>query len=156
MVARGLRFVLDNDVTDLCLSFPAETPEPSLANAPVTNDNKHLYITAMLAAAVPKGVRDAAMLIGFGLSEVIPPVSLLWHFPNTTACDCVLNRQDVLAMFSAAELSALLCGPRDINVDDWQRNTVYGTFSETDQIITWFWQAVRSFDAKVSDFLYRL
>jgi HECT-domain (ubiquitin-transferase) len=53
-------------------------------------------------------------------------------------------------MFVGAELRALLCGPWDIDVDDWQRNTVYGNIDESSPVIKWFWEAVRSFTPKVT------
>jgi E3 ubiquitin-protein ligase NEDD4 len=51
-----------------------------------------------------------------------------------------------LEIFDEKELELLLGGITDIDVEDWQKNTEYKNCSPTDQIIVWFWKAVKSFD----------
>ena len=39
----------------------------------------------------------------------------------------------------------LIGGMADIDVNDWKANTDYRKYTENDQTIKWFWQAVESF-----------
>eukprot|EP00118_Oscarella_pearsei_P018737 m.193904 g.193904 ORF g.193904 m.193904 type:complete len:124 (+) comp39482_c1_seq82:2596-2967(+) len=40
----------------------------------------------------------------------------------------------------------MLCGMQEIDVADWQRNTVYKNYNKNSKQVQWFWQAVRSYD----------
>lgn len=51
-----------------------------------------------------------------------------------------------LQYFDERELELLLCGMQEIDVDDWQRNTVYRHYAPQSKHIVWFWQFVRSLD----------
>lgn len=42
----------------------------------------------------------------------------------------------------------LIGGIADIDVDDWKKHTDYRSYKEDDDIIQWFWQAVRSWDSE--------
>ncbi len=66
----------------------------------------------------------------------------------------LLLAQEPLALFTGPEFRALLCGPLDIDVDDWEKNTVYSRFSPDSVVIKWFWTAVRSFSGKVRCVLF--
>ena len=43
-------------------------------------------------------------------------------------------------------LQLLLCGMQDVDVEDWQRNTVYRHYAPQSKQIQWFWQFVKSLD----------
>ena len=45
-----------------------------------------------------------------------------------------------LQYFDERELELMLCGMQKIDVDDWQRNTVYRHYTKTSKQIQWFWQ----------------
>jgi HECT-domain (ubiquitin-transferase) len=49
-----------------------------------------------------------------------------------------------LSLFTASELEVLIAGDADINVDVLKAHSSYSGFSESDKIIKWFWQIVRS------------
>jgi hypothetical protein len=34
----------------------------------------------------------------------------------------------------------MLCGMQEIDVDDWQRNTIYRHYTKSSKQIQWFWQ----------------
>lgn len=38
----------------------------------------------------------------------------------------------------------MLCGMQEIDVDDWQRNTIYRHYTKQNKPIAYFWQYVRS------------
>uniref|UniRef100_A0A915HTA8 HECT-type E3 ubiquitin transferase n=1 Tax=Romanomermis culicivorax TaxID=13658 RepID=A0A915HTA8_ROMCU len=42
--------------------------------------------------------------------------------------------------FDERELELLLCGMQDIDVDDWQRNTIYRHYTPASKQVQWFWQ----------------
>jgi NEDD4-like E3 ubiquitin-protein ligase WWP1 len=46
--------------------------------------------------------------------------------------------------FDERELELLLCGMQEIDVEDWQRNTVYRHYAPQSKQIQWFWQFVQS------------
>ena len=52
--------------------------------------------------------------------------------------------QHLLFMFDHQELELLLCGVPVIDVDEWERHTVYkGRYNNQHQVVKWFWEAVR-------------
>lgn len=51
-----------------------------------------------------------------------------------------------LKYFDERELELMLCGMQEIDVDDWQRNTIYRHYNRSSKQIVWFWQFVRETD----------
>lgn len=55
----------------------------------------------------------------------------------------------------------MLCGMQEIDVDDWQRNTIYRHYNRSSKQIVWFWQvnmhkaAINYFD-KIYDLIKSL
>lgn len=45
-----------------------------------------------------------------------------------------------LKYFDERELELMLCGMQEIDVDDWQRNTIYRHYNRNSKQIVWFWQ----------------
>lgn len=45
-----------------------------------------------------------------------------------------------LKYFVERELELMLCGMQEIDVDDWQRNTIYRHYNRNSKQIVWFWQ----------------
>lgn len=50
-----------------------------------------------------------------------------------------------LKYFDERELELMLCGMQEIDVDDWQRNTIYRHYNRNSKQIVWFWQVSFSF-----------
>ena len=52
-----------------------------------------------------------------------------------------------LTVFDYQELELMLCGLPEIDMDDWEANTIYSGLYEhkgkRDQVVTWFWEIVR-------------
>ena len=45
-----------------------------------------------------------------------------------------------LQYFDERELELMLCGMQEIDVDDWQRNSVYRHYTKNSKQVQWFWQ----------------
>lgn len=48
-----------------------------------------------------------------------------------------------LHYFDERELELLLCGMQEIDIEDWQRNTIYRHYTRNSRQIIWFWQFVK-------------
>lgn len=55
--------------------------------------------------------------------------------------------EPALTVFDANELELILCGLPEIDMDDWQANTIYSGLFESQgaksQVIEWFWEVVQ-------------
>ncbi|KAG4222302.1 hypothetical protein PC116_g29223, partial [Phytophthora cactorum] len=56
--------------------------------------------------------------------------------------------QDLINVFDERELELLIGGIADIDVDDWKKHTDYRGYTESDEVIQFFWQTVRSWDGE--------
>ena len=56
--------------------------------------------------------------------------------------------QELVNVFDERELELLIGGIGEVDVDDWARHTDYRSYTQTDQVISWFWQCVRSWPAE--------
>ncbi|KJE90630.1 ubiquitin ligase [Capsaspora owczarzaki ATCC 30864] len=138
----SLRWILDNDIDnadyDLDLSFTVDHESFGVVNTVelrengaqtrVTEENKKEYIQAMVDWRVRRGIKDQFQSFMFGFNEIIPP--------------------QLLGIFDEKELELLICGLNELDVADWEANTIYRSYTPTSKQVKWFWQAVRSFDAE--------
>ncbi|XP_067624838.1 E3 ubiquitin-protein ligase Su(dx) [Eurosta solidaginis] len=92
----------------------------------VTEDNKEEYITLMTEWRMTRGIEQQTKTFLEGFNEVVP---LEW-----------------LKYFDERELELILCGMQDVDVDDWQRNTIYRHYNRNSKQVMWFWQFVRDTD----------
>ncbi|CCD71932.1 E3 ubiquitin-protein ligase wwp-1 [Caenorhabditis elegans] len=92
----------------------------------VTEENKLEYIELLVEWRFNRGVEQQTKAFFTGFNSVFP---LEW-----------------MQYFDERELELLLCGMQDVDVDDWQRNTVYRHYAPQSKQVTWFWQWVRSLD----------
>ncbi|POM68650.1 HECT E3 ubiquitin ligase, partial [Phytophthora palmivora] len=125
----------DGNVEDLALTFSVSEMEfgevvtrnlvPDGANIPVTNENRirYIHLMANYKLNVLSSIESAAFLKGF--RDLIPGT---W-----------------IQMFAPAELQMLIGGTAtNIDINDWERNTVYGGgYHPSQRIIQWFWEIVR-------------
>jgi len=51
-----------------------------------------------------------------------------------------------LQYFDERELELMLCGMQEIDVQDWQRNTIYRHYTRNSKQVQWFWQFVKESD----------
>lgn len=45
-----------------------------------------------------------------------------------------------LKYFDERELELMLCGMQEIDIEDWQRNTIYRHYNRNSKQVAWFWQ----------------
>ncbi|XP_037927507.1 E3 ubiquitin-protein ligase Su(dx) [Teleopsis dalmanni] len=92
----------------------------------VTEENKEEYISLMTEWRMTRGIEQQTKTFLEGFNEVVP---LEW-----------------LKYFDERELELILCGMQDVDVDDWQRNTIYRHYNRNSKQVVWFWQFVRDTD----------
>uniref|UniRef100_A0A2M4BBW2 HECT-type E3 ubiquitin transferase n=1 Tax=Anopheles marajoara TaxID=58244 RepID=A0A2M4BBW2_9DIPT len=92
----------------------------------VTEENKEEYISLMTEWRMTRGIEEQTKTFLDGFNEVVP---LEW-----------------LKYFDERELELMLCGMQEIDVDDWQRNSIYRHYNRNSKQVAWFWQFVRETD----------
>ncbi|CAL8400960.1 unnamed protein product [Gadus morhua 'NCC'] len=98
-------------------------------NVQVTEENKEEYISLMAEWRFSRGVEGQTKAFLDGFNEVVP---LQW-----------------LQYFDEKELEVMLCGMQEVDLQDWQRNTVYRHYTRNSKQIIWFWQLVKEVDNEV-------
>lgn len=93
------------------------------ADKRVDDSNKEEYLRLMTDWRFSRGQEEQTKAFLDGFNEVLP---LEW-----------------LHYFDERELELLLCGMQKIDIDDWQRNTIYRHYTRNSRQIIWFWQFVR-------------
>jgi len=134
----SLVWVRDNNVEDCGLEMyfsvdfellgeikPFEL-KPGGGDILVNEENKGEYINLITEWRMTRGIEDQTKKFLEGFNEVVP---LEW-----------------LQYFDERELELMLCGMQEIDVDDWQRNTIYRHYAKTSKQVMWFWQFVRAMD----------
>ena len=136
---RSLQWILDNDITDVLEQtfstdderFGVTTVEdliPNGRNIDVTNDNKKEYVDLMVKWRIEKRIAEQFQAFKEGFHELIP--------------------QDLINVFDERELELLIGGIAEIDVDDWKKHTDYRGYTESDEVIQFFWQTIRSWDGE--------
>ncbi|XP_060807947.1 E3 ubiquitin-protein ligase Su(dx) [Amyelois transitella] len=92
----------------------------------VTETNKEHYLQLVTQWRMTRGIEEQTTAFLEGFNEVI---TLEW-----------------LKYFDERELELMLCGMQEVDVDDWQRNTIYRHYTRTSKQVLWFWQFVRQVD----------
>lgn len=136
---RSLQWMLDNDITDVLEQtfstdderFGVTTVEdliPNGRNIDVTNENKKEYVDLMVKWRIEKRIAEQFQAFKEGFHELIP--------------------QDLINVFDERELELLIGGIAEIDVDDWKKHTDYRGYTESDEVIQFFWQTIRSWDGE--------
>ncbi|CAL8088345.1 unnamed protein product [Calicophoron daubneyi] len=92
----------------------------------VTENNKMEYIRLMVDWRFNRGIKRQTEAVHKGIHEVLEPQ---W-----------------LQLFDERELELLLSGMPEIDVDDWERNTIYLKYTRSSKQVGWFWKFVRTLD----------
>uniref|UniRef100_A0A1I8G817 HECT-type E3 ubiquitin transferase n=1 Tax=Macrostomum lignano TaxID=282301 RepID=A0A1I8G817_9PLAT len=100
--------------------------KPGGRDIPVNNDNKEDYIQLIVEWRFRRGVQEQMNAFLNGFKEVIP---LEW-----------------LRYFDERELELMLCGMQEIDVDDWERSTIYRHYNRSSKQVQWLWRFVRELD----------
>ncbi|KAK3350156.1 hypothetical protein B0T25DRAFT_459009 [Lasiosphaeria hispida] len=137
---RSLQWMLDNDISGGILEQTFSTEDerfgvitvedliPNGRNIDVTNDNKKEYVDLMVKWRIEKRISEQFQAFKEGFQELIP--------------------QDLINVFDERELELLIGGIAEIDVDDWKKHTDYRGYTESDEVIQYFWQTVRSWDGE--------
>lgn len=86
----------------------------------MTEENKEEYLTLMTNWRMTRGIEQQTQAFLDGFNEVVP---IEW-----------------LKYFDERELELLLCGMQEIDVEDWQRHTIYRHYTRSSKPVVWFWQ----------------
>ncbi|KAL8292987.1 hypothetical protein RQP46_000681 [Phenoliferia psychrophenolica] len=138
-VFRSLTWMLDNDITDVLENtFSAEDDrfgetvtielKPGGEEIPVTNENKKEYVQLITEWRIQKRVEDQFKAFLFGFNELIP--------------------QELINVFDERELELLIGGMSEVDVDDWMKHTDYRGYQQGDEVVQWFWKAVKAWPAE--------
>ncbi|XP_072571537.1 itchy E3 ubiquitin protein ligase a isoform X2 [Paramormyrops kingsleyae] len=100
--------------------------KPDGSNILVTEENKEEYIRLVAEWRLSRGVEEQTQAFFEGFNEVLP--------------------QQYLQYFDAKELEVMLCGMQEIDLVDWQRNTIYRHYARSSKQILWFWQFIKEID----------
>ncbi|KAG5437971.1 hypothetical protein PCANB_000317 [Pneumocystis canis] len=58
------------------------------------------------------------------------------------------NKKEYVDVFDERELELLIGGISEMDMDDWKKHTDYRGYTESDEVIQWFWKCVRSWDSE--------
>uniref|UniRef100_A0A3Q3XN86 E3 ubiquitin-protein ligase n=1 Tax=Mola mola TaxID=94237 RepID=A0A3Q3XN86_MOLML len=100
--------------------------KPGGGDIQVTEENKEEYIRLVAEWRLSRGVEEQTQAFFEGFNEVLP--------------------QQYLQYFDAKELEVMLCGMQEIDLSDWQRNTIYRHYARSSKQILWFWQFIKEMD----------
>uniref|UniRef100_A0A8D3A0B4 E3 ubiquitin-protein ligase n=1 Tax=Scophthalmus maximus TaxID=52904 RepID=A0A8D3A0B4_SCOMX len=134
----SLMWIKDNDIEECGLEMffsvdkeilgEVSTHElkPEGGDLQVTEENKEEYIRLVAEWRLSRGVEEQTQAFFEGFNEVLP--------------------QQYLQYFDAKELEVMLCGMQEIDLADWQRNTIYRHYARSSKQIVWFWQFIKEMD----------
>ncbi|KAK6070254.1 E3 ubiquitin-protein ligase hulA [Seiridium cupressi] len=137
---RSLQWMLDNDISGGILEqtfstederfgvMTVEDLKPGGRDIEVTNENKKEYVELMVKWRIEKRIAEQFQAFKDGFHELIP--------------------QDLINVFDERELELLIGGIAEIDVDDWKKHTDYRGYTESDEVIQFFWQTIRSWDGE--------
>ncbi|GKT52539.1 E3 ubiquitin-protein ligase RSP5 [Colletotrichum spaethianum] len=137
---RSLQWMLDNDISGGILEQTFSTEDerfgvmtvedliPGGRDIEVTNENKKEYVDLMVKWRIEKRIAEQFQAFKDGFHELIP--------------------QDLVNVFDERELELLIGGIAEIDVDDWKKHTDYRGYTESDEVIQFFWQTIRSWDGE--------
>ncbi|ODQ82829.1 hypothetical protein BABINDRAFT_159328 [Babjeviella inositovora NRRL Y-12698] len=136
---RSLKWILDNDITDvLDLTFSADDErfgevltvdlKAGGRDIEVTEENKREYVELITEWKISRRVDEQFRAFMDGFNELIP--------------------EELVNVFDERELELLIGGLAEIDVEDWKKHTDYRGYQETDQVIQWFWQCIKDWDSE--------
>ncbi|TPX38288.1 hypothetical protein SmJEL517_g00076 [Synchytrium microbalum] len=135
----SLEWMLENPIQDvLDLTFSTEDDKfgevqtvdlkENGRNIPVTDENKREYVDLITEWRISRRVDEQFRAFAQGFHELVPI--------------------DLVNVFDERELELLIGGIADIDINDWKKNTDYRGYSETDEVVQWFWKCVSSWDSE--------
>ncbi|KAF0726004.1 hypothetical protein Ae201684P_016531 [Aphanomyces euteiches] len=135
-VYKSLRYVVENSGVDsLALTF-SETEQRGhfvteinlIENGQeieVTDANKYEYVDLKVRYLLFTRIQDQLNALVQGIYDIVPP--------------------ELLIPFDHKELELVLCGLPEIDVADWEANSVASSNLKDSAVLVWFWEVVGSF-----------
>jgi len=136
---RSLQWMLDNSIEGVLeQTFSTEDERFGVTNVEdlkpggrdidVTDLNKKEYVDLMVKWRIQKRIDEQFQAFITGFHELIPA--------------------ELVNVFDERELELLIGGIAEIDVDDWKKHTDYRGYTESDEVIKFFWQTIRSWDGE--------
>lgn len=137
---RSLQWILDNDIEEAMMDLTFSTEDEQFGvtivedlkeggrDIEVTNANKKDYVDLMIKWRIQKRIDEQFQAFISGFHELIPA--------------------DLVNVFDERELELLIGGIAEIDVEDWKKHTDYRGYTESDEVIKFFWQTIRSWDGE--------
>ena len=132
---RSMSWILENDITDILdNNFVADVETfGEVQSVPLkeggeeielNESNKKEYVDLMVQFRIVTRVKDQFEAFMSGFNELIP--------------------QDLINVFDERELELLIGGMSEIDIDDWKKHTDYRGYTESDEVVQWFWKAIKN------------
>lgn len=136
---RSLQWMLDNSIEGVLeQTFATEDERFGVTNVEdlkpggrdieVTDANKKEYVDLMVKWRIQKRIDEQFQAFITGFHELIPA--------------------ELVNVFDERELELLIGGIAEIDVEDWKKHTDYRGYTESDEVIKFFWQTIRSWDGE--------
>ena len=136
---RSLKWMLDNSIEGVLeQTFSTEDErfgitqiedlKPGGRDIDVTDENKKDYVDLMVKWRIQKRIDEQFQAFITGFHELIPA--------------------ELVNVFDERELELLIGGIAEIDVEDWKKHTDYRGYTESDEIIKFFWSTIRSWDGE--------
>ncbi|OMJ18486.1 E3 ubiquitin-protein ligase pub1 [Smittium culicis] len=135
-IYNSLKWALDNDVTGMDFTFSVEESKfgeivevelkPGGAEIEVTEENKKEWVQLNVQYRICDRIKPQFDAFLSGFNELIP--------------------QDMIQVFDERELELLIGGLAETDIDDWKKHTDYRGYTESDQVIQWFWLCIKNMD----------
>lgn len=134
---KSLKYIMETeDVDSLDLTFTSEADiygqkvehelKPGGKDIKVNKDNRKEFVDLVIQWRFVKRIEKQMVNFMKGFNEIVP--------------------QRCISIFDPKELELLLSGLGDVNIKDWQANTVFkGEYNPQHRVIQWFWMAMYSF-----------
>ncbi|OLY78592.1 putative E3 ubiquitin-protein ligase hulA [Smittium mucronatum] len=135
-IYRSLKWALENDISEMGFTFSIEEAKfgeivevelkPGGAEIDVTEENKKEWVQLNVQYRICDRIKPQFDAFLTGFNELIP--------------------QDMIQVFDERELELLIGGLAETDLDDWKKHTDYRGYTESDQVIQWFWLCIKNMD----------
>ena len=116
--------------------------KPDGQNIAVTNENKKEYVE-YTPPPPPFPIVDLG-LMGSLVTNWRIQKRIEEQFQNFAQGFNELIPQDLINVFDERELELLIGGIAEMDVDDWKKHTDYRGYTESDDVVQWFWKVISS------------
>jgi len=135
-LAKSLEFIQNNPINeDLELPFTYELNmlggnktldlKENGSNINLSDSNKQEYVDLLFKAKMFNEIKNQTLAFKSALFEFVP--------------------EYLLKIFVPYELELLICGQKEVCIEDFKRSVQYRNCSSSDRLIGWFWEIVEGF-----------